>query len=102
MIAFTRFRVGADGEASFRQLAAAASDFYLTRTGCLSSRVVRSFDDPSLWALVSEWEDVGDYRRAYGGYDAKIILTPLLLLALDEPGGFDSPEAVGVNRPRLS
>lgn len=100
MIAITRFRVSAATEDSFRELGRAATDFYLTRPGCLSSELVRNVDEPDLWALVSRWADVGSYRRAYGGYDAKIILTPLLLLAIDEPGGFETPEAAGINRPR--
>lgn len=102
MLAITRFRVGADAEASFVPLADAAASFYRTRSGCRSVEVVRNLDDPSLWALVSGWDDVGSYRRAYNGYDAKMILTPLLLLAIDEPGGYDEPAVVGANLPRYS
>ena len=29
-----------------------------------------------------------------------MILTPLLLLAIDEPGAYASPDAVGANLPR--
>lgn len=100
MLAVTRFRVDPEAEASFRSLARAASDFYLTRAGCEASEVLRNLDDPTLWVLASRWVDVGSYRRAYGGYDAKMILTPLLLLAVDEPGAYDSPDAVGDNWPR--
>ena len=65
-----------------------------------SSEVLRNLDEPELWALVSRWADVGSYRRAFSGYEAKMVLTPLLLLGIDEPGAFDVPDAVGANVPR--
>lgn len=100
MLAVTRFRIPPDVEPSFRGLARTASEFYLSRPGCESSEVVRNLDEPDLWALVSRWVDVGSYRRAFNGYDAKVVLTPLLLMALDEPGAYDHPEDVGRNQPR--
>jgi hypothetical protein len=39
--------------------------------------------------LVTEWQDVGSYRRALGNYDVKVYATPLLAQALDEPGAFE-------------
>lgn len=100
MLTITRFRVPSEAEASFLDLASAAAAFYLTRPGCEASELVRNLDAPELWALVSRWAGVGSYRRAYNGYDAKMILTPLMLLALDEPGAYGVPDAVGDNRPR--
>ncbi len=100
MLAVTRFHVPPQDEASFAAQARAASDFYLTRPGCESSEVLRNLDEPELWALVSRWADVGSYRRAFSGYEAKMVLTPLLLLGIDEPGAFDVPDAVGANVPR--
>ncbi len=100
MLAITRFRVTPVEQASFLDLARAASDFYLTRPGCESADLLHNLDDPDLWALVSRWADVGSYRRAYNGYEAKMILTPLLLLALDEPGAYGRPGEVGRNVPR--
>lgn len=100
MLAVTRFRVSPEAEASFVERAGAASDFYRTRAGNESCEVLRNLDEPGLWALVSRWSDVGSYRRAYNGYEAKMILTPLLLLAVDEPGAYDLPDAVGANLPR--
>jgi len=102
MLAVTRFRVPTEDEASFAAQAGAASDFYRTRPGCEGSEVLRNLDEPTLWALVSRWADVGSYRRAFSGYDAKMLLTPLLVLALDEPGAYDTPEAVGANVPRIN
>jgi hypothetical protein len=48
---------------------------------------------------VTKWVDVGSYRRALGSAN-RIVLWPLLSLALDEPSAFDDPEAVGQNLPR--
>ncbi len=100
MLAVTRFRVEPEAEPGFVVAARAASDFYATRPGCEASDLVRNLDDPELWALISRWADVGSYRRAFSGYEAKMILTPLLLLAIDEPGAYASPDAVGANLPR--
>ncbi len=100
MLAVTRFNVPAESEPSFVELARAASEFFLTRPGCEASEVVRNLDAPGLWALVSRWADVGSYRRAYNGYEAKMVLTPLMLMAIDEPGAYDDPDAVGANLPR--
>ena len=40
--------------------------------------------------LLTEWENVGSYRRALGNYEVKLHATPLLGLALDVPGGFET------------
>ncbi len=85
-----RFRAGAD--AVVAQFSGCA--------GCLGAEVVQNLDDPDLWAIVSRWADVGSYRRAFNGTDAKLVLVPLLSLAIDEPSAFDDPAHVGENRPR--
>lgn len=100
MLALTRFRVAPADEATFAELARAASAFFLTRPGCESAEVLRNLDEPALWVLASRWVDVGSYRHAYNGYDAKMILTPLMVLALDEPGAYGRPGEVGHNWPR--
>jgi hypothetical protein len=53
-----------------------------------------------LWAIVSRWADVGSYRRAFNGTPAKMVLVPLLSLAIDEPSAYAMPSDVGENRPR--
>jgi hypothetical protein len=40
--------------------------------------------------LITEWENVGSYRRALGNYDVKLNATPLLADARDLPSGFES------------
>lgn len=100
MLVVTRFRVPAAEEREFVEGARAAASLYLTRPGCETAELVRNLDDPDLWALVSRWADVGSYRRAYNGFEAKMILTPLLLCAVDEPGAYGTPGEVGRNLPR--
>lgn len=68
--------------------------------GFVGADVVQNLDEPDLWALVLRWENVGAYRRALGGYEAKVQVVPLLSLAIDEPTAYDDPAHVGVNVPR--
>ena len=97
MLAISRF---ASPGPTFQQEARAAVEWWSQRTGCLGIDVVQNPDDPELWAIVSRWESVGDYRRSFNGYDAKMILTPLLSRAIDEPSAFLPPEELGENIPR--
>jgi hypothetical protein len=60
------------------------------RPGYVRGSLSRSMDDPADWLLLTEWESVGAYRRALGGYDVKLTATPLLAQALDLPGGFET------------
>ena len=87
MIAVTHFR---DGGADFAERAGAALAALAARPGYLRGSLGRSTDDPDAWVLLTEWENVGSYRRALGNYDVKLHATPLLALALDVPGGFET------------
>ena len=84
----------------FAPEAADAVAWWAQRPGCLGIDVVQNLDDPDLWAIVSRWESVGAYRRSFSGYEAKMILTPLLSQAIDEPSAYLPPDEVGVNIPR--
>ena len=70
------------------------------REGCQGIELVRNLDDQELWALVGRWESVGAYRRSFNGYEAKMLLTPLLAAAVDEPTAYLPPEELGENQPR--
>ena len=87
MIALTHF---ADGSADFPDRARAALAALAARPGYLRGTLGRSTDDPSAWVLLTEWENVGSYRRALGNYEVKLHATPLLAAALDVPGGFEA------------
>lgn len=99
MLAISRFEGMGD---EFEAQARAVVDFWRTRQGCISAEVVRNLDDEGLWAIVTRWESVGDYRRSFGGYDAKMILTPVLSRAVDEPSAYLDPAELGPNLPRMS
>lgn len=102
MLAFSRFRVAHDVEASFVERAEAAVAFFRFRPGNISAELVRNLDEPDLWAIQTTWENVGSYRRAYNGYDAKMVLVTLMSEAIDEPSAYDTADAVGENVPRWS
>jgi heme oxygenase (mycobilin-producing) len=86
MIAITHF---ADDAPEFADRAQAALAALATRPGYLRGTLGRSTDDPAAWVLLTEWENVGSYRRALGGYEVKVNATPLLAGAVDVPGAFE-------------
>jgi quinol monooxygenase YgiN len=90
VIVLARFRVPPD-DPGFAAEAAAAADLLGTKDGLLSADLARSLDDPELWTLTTRWRDVGSYRRALQGYEAKTVLVPLLSRAIDEPTAYEDP-----------
>jgi quinol monooxygenase YgiN len=81
-------------EETFRADARAAIEAMASRPGHLRSRLARALDDPSLWVLVSEWENVGSYRRALSSYDVKMATGALLGATVAEPSAFEDVEIV--------
>ena len=88
----TRFVVEPGDEATFRANAAAALQALSERPGWVGGRLGRSTDDARAWLLLTEWESVGAYRRALGGYDVKMHATPLLARAVAEPSAYETFE----------
>jgi hypothetical protein len=89
VIAITRYRVP-DGEADgFAEQMTAVLDALSSSQGYRSGRLARTVDDPTLWALVTEWDGAGFYRRALGGYELRMRFIPLAALAVDEPGAYE-------------
>jgi Antibiotic biosynthesis monooxygenase len=86
MIAITHF---ADTAPDFAERAHTALAALAVRPGYLRGSLGRSTDDPGAWVLVTEWANVGSYRRALGAYDVKLHAAPLLATALDVPGAFE-------------
>ena len=89
MLVVNRFRVPEVDAEAFRAELAAAVDALCDNAGFVTSDVGRNVDDPSLWALVTRWRDVGSYRRALSSYDVKLRAVPLLSRAIDEPSAFE-------------
>jgi hypothetical protein len=87
LIAISHF---AAADAEFADRARIALDVLAARPGYLRGTLGRCVDDPTAWVLLTEWENVGSYRRALGNYDVKLHATPLLATALDLPSGFEA------------
>ena len=90
MLVLNRFVVEPDSQDAFTTRAHAALAALAERPGYLSGRLTRALDDPSYWTLVTEWESVGAYRRALGGFDVKVQATPLLSESVDEPSAYET------------
>lgn len=97
MLAVSRFQTPGPG---FEGEAMRVVEFWRGCEGCESAEVLRNVDDDDLWAIVSRWSSVGAYRRSFGGYEAKMVLTPVLSRAIDEPSAYLSPDEAGTNIPR--
>jgi quinol monooxygenase YgiN len=92
VLVVSRFRVPEDEAVAFRGDLERAREVLAARPGFGSGRVGRNLDDPTLWTLVTTWENVGAYRRALSSYDVKLHAVPLLSRALDEPSAFEVVE----------
>ena len=90
MLVLNRFVVPPDTQDGFVLRAHAALTVLAERPGYLSGRLTRALDDPAHWTLVTEWESVGAYRRALGGFDVKVHATPLLAESVDAPSAFET------------
>jgi heme oxygenase (mycobilin-producing) len=86
MISVTHFQAR-DAEFATRGQDALAA--LAQRPGYLRGSLARSTDDDHRWVLITEWENVGTYRRALGNYDVKIRATTLLAEAIDLPSSFE-------------
>jgi quinol monooxygenase YgiN len=62
-------------------------DVFARQPGFLRGQVGRSVDEPVLWAVVSEWEGAGFYRRALSA--ARMAMYPLMTLMINEPGAYE-------------
>lgn len=89
VIVVTRHRVPDGDGPAFRDSAVDALAVLAGRAGFLDGSVGRAVDDAALWTVVTTWRDVGSYRRALSGYEAKMRVVPLLSTALDEPSAFE-------------
>ncbi|WP_131741609.1 antibiotic biosynthesis monooxygenase family protein [Actinomadura roseirufa] len=89
MIAITRYRVPDEAAGDFAERMTAVLGALAASQGFRSGRLGRTVDDPGLWALVTEWDGAGYYRRALGAYEVRLEFLPLAALAVDEPGAYE-------------
>jgi antibiotic biosynthesis monooxygenase len=87
MISVTHFAASDD---SFADRASRALAALSACRGYRRGSLGRSTDDTDQWVLVTEWENVGSYRRALGSHDVKLQASPLLADALERPSSFES------------
>jgi hypothetical protein len=59
------------------------------KPGFRSGTLARSTDDAEHWVLVTDWDDVGSYRRAFGA-DVRMVAMPLMAHARDLPSAFEA------------
>jgi len=92
MLVFNRFVVSPEsaGVETFVERAHAALAALAARPGYVRGELTRSLDEPASWCLVTEWENVGAYRRALGAFDVKLTATPLLAESLYEPVAYET------------
>jgi quinol monooxygenase YgiN len=86
VISVTHFRSDDEG---FAERARDALSALAARPGYLRGSLARSTDDVTVWLLLTEWADIGSYRRALGNYEVKLRATPLLAEALDLDSSFE-------------
>ncbi|MFL6163937.1 MAG: antibiotic biosynthesis monooxygenase family protein [Jatrophihabitantaceae bacterium] len=90
MIAAIHLRPAAEADpAGFGEQAATTLRLLAERPGFRRGTVGRAIDDAGAWLLLTEWESVGAYRRALGGYQVKLQGTSVLAQALDQPSAFE-------------
>lgn len=87
MISATHF---ASAAPDFADRARTALEVLAQRPGYVRGALARSADDTAAWLLITEWQNVGSYRRALGSYEVKLHATALLAEALDLPTGFEA------------
>ncbi|MDP9861436.1 MULTISPECIES: antibiotic biosynthesis monooxygenase family protein [Streptosporangium] len=87
MLALIRYSVPPGQTEEFLARAHDIVDTLAGQPGYVRGRVARSVDEPELWALVSEWEGAGFYRRALGA--ARMAMYPLMTLMINEPSAFE-------------
>jgi hypothetical protein len=91
VLVVARLRPPADEE-SFQADVRRAIDAMASRPGHVKTSLARAFDDPSMWVLVSEWINVGSYRRAIGNVDVRMASGVLMGAAVNEPSAYEEIE----------
>ena len=89
MISVARFELPLSQADQFRAELEAVKVVLSQATGYIGGTVGQNLDEPTLWVLTTEWENVGSYRRALSSTRAKLEAIPVLARAIDEPGAYE-------------
>jgi quinol monooxygenase YgiN len=90
VLVLNRFIVASDDIDGFVAQAHQALSALSEAPGYLRGELTRSLDEPEHWCLVTQWQNVGSYRRALGRFDVKVNATPLLARSLMEPSAYET------------
>ncbi len=82
-----RYTVPESQSQDFAKQGQAILDLLAEQPGYVRGRLARSVDEPNLWAVISEWEGAGFYRRALSA--ARMAMYPLMTLMVNEPSAFE-------------
>jgi quinol monooxygenase YgiN len=96
VLVVARLRPPPDAE-SFREDVDRAMAALAARPGHRVTRLAQSLDDPALWVMVSEWADVGSYRRALSSYDVRMASGVLMGAVVNEPTAYEVVQSVGAD-----
>jgi len=89
VIAIARFNVPLAESAAFASDAKIAYEALRSCAGFIDGEYGQNLDQPTLWTIVTRWENVGSYRRALSAMRTKLEAIPLLARAIDEPGAYE-------------
>ena len=91
MLAIARFTTPLAEASSFELQLKDAIAALSACQGYVSGEFGQNLDDPMLWSLVTQWANVGSYRRALSNNTVKMNAITLLARAIDEPGAYERP-----------
>ncbi|CAB4831159.1 MAG: antibiotic biosynthesis monooxygenase [Actinobacteria bacterium] len=89
MHAIARFSIPLGQASEFRAQLATLQSVLAEAPGFIDGVFGQNLDDPTLWHLSTNWENVGSYRRALSSTRAKLEAIPILARAIDEPGAYE-------------
>jgi hypothetical protein len=102
VLAIARFRYTEDAtEQATRELSICLEQLG-AQPGFAVGSIGRAIDDPTLWVLHTQWDNVGAYRRALSSYDVKVAAVPLLSQAIDEPSAYEVIVGAGATLPNVA
>jgi quinol monooxygenase YgiN len=88
VLAVIRYTVPESQSQDFVKQGQTILDTFAEQPGYHRGRLARSVDEPNLWALVTEWEGAGFYRRALSA--ARMVMYPLMILMVHEPSAYEA------------
>lgn len=89
MHAIARFSIPLGEAQEFRIELEGLRNVLAEAPGFIDGVIGQNLDDPTLWHLSTNWENVGSYRRALSSTRAKLEAIPILARAIDEPGAYE-------------